>query len=378
MRLDVGGLRYRRGGFFLDASISLESGKTGVIVGPSGCGKTTLLRLIAGLETPESGSIVLGGRSLDGLPPERRRVGFVFQDLALFDHMDGRANIAYGLVVRGMARQEAYARVGALARSLRIEHLLDRRPASLSGGERQRLAFARALAADPDLLLLDEPLSSLDASLRKDLRAYLRSHLLSRGTTALHVTHDVEEALELADTIFVMRAGRIVASGSPEALFAAPPDAWTARFLAMGPLLRARILSGSEGFLEAATGFGTFRVPERGDRREDRRGGKRDGRADPACYLHFARKTAKIAAPRGEADTGADLREAFFDAVLVRGVFEGGFRRLVLAPSGESSETIEIETDAGFDPSPGEKLRISVPMDDLRLLSSGESGESGK
>ncbi|MEN6476674.1 MAG: hypothetical protein ABFC75_01645, partial [Rectinema sp.] len=150
------------------------------------------------------------------------------------------------------------------------------------------------------------------------------------------------------------------------------------RFLAMGPLLRARILSGSEGFLEAATGFGTFRVPERGDRHGGRRGGNRDNRADPACYLHFARKAAKIASSLGEADTGANLREAFFDAVLVRGVFEGGFRRLVLAPSGESSETIEIETDAGFNPGPGEKLRISIPMDDLRLLSSGESGESGK
>ncbi len=237
MSVSIDSLRLSREGFSLDISLGLEPGETGVILGPSGCGKTTLLRLIAGLERPDSGSILISGTPVDRMPPERRDIGFVFQDLALFDHMTGRRNIGYGLAIRGMDRLAVDSRVEVLAREMRIAHLLDRLPPTMSGGERQRLAFARALARKPALLLLDEPLSSLDAALRRELRAYLKGLLAAGGITALHVTHDVEEALELADRLFVMREGRIIASGRPETLFSGPPDAWTAAFLGTGPVI---------------------------------------------------------------------------------------------------------------------------------------------
>lgn len=238
MSVSIVNLKLARGSFALDLSLELAQGETGVILGPSGCGKTTLLRIIAGLEGQDSGRVLLSGTPIDALPPERRDIGFVFQDLALFDHLSGRRNIGYALSIRGKDRAAIRERVEELARSMRIERLLDRMPPSMSGGERQRLAFARALAREPSLLLMDEPLSALDASLRRELRAYLRALLRDRGITALHVTHDVEEALELADRLFIMRAGKIIASGSPEALFAAPPDAWTAAFLGTGPVIR--------------------------------------------------------------------------------------------------------------------------------------------
>ncbi len=235
--LEIEGLGYRRGDFSLELSLSLERGQTGVIVGPSGCGKTTLLRCIAGLERPDKGRIQLGGKDIGGLAPERRHVGFMFQDLALFDHLDGRRNLEFGLKLAKADPLERQAITARLAKTLKIEALLDRKPLTMSGGERQRLAFARAIAMRPKLLLMDEPLSSLDAPLRKELRSYLRTMLKQENITALHVTHDVEEALDLGDRLFIMNSGRVVAEGDPGEIFENPPDAWCVRFLGLGGLV---------------------------------------------------------------------------------------------------------------------------------------------
>jgi ABC-type Fe3+/spermidine/putrescine transport system ATPase subunit len=235
--LDIEALRLSRGDFDLRLSLSLDRGQTGVIVGPSGCGKTSLLRCIAGLEHPQEGRISVNGIDISNLAPEKRNLGFVFQDLALFDHLDGRGNLEFGLKLAGVDKARRRKVCETLAKTLRITPLLDRKPATMSGGEKQRLAFARALATKPGILLLDEPLSSLDAPLRKELRRYLRTMLQQESITALHVTHDVDEALDLGDRLFIMNKGRLVAEGSPSEILANPPDAWCVNFLSLGLLL---------------------------------------------------------------------------------------------------------------------------------------------
>ncbi len=268
MHLEIEGLGYRRGDFSLELALSLERGQTGVIVGPSGCGKTTLLRCIAGLEQPDVGRILLGGKDIGGLAPEKRHVGFMFQDLALFDHLDGRGNLEFGLKLAKVDPLERQAITARLAKTLKIEALLDRKPLTMSGGERQRLAFARAIAMRPKLLLMDEPLSSLDAPLRKELRSYLRTMLKQENITALHVTHDVEEALDLGDRLFIMNSGRIVAEGDPGEIFENPPDAWCVRFLGLGGLvpLNKPEFGPSQGHWSSPFGEFSLQRPERPDR----------------------------------------------------------------------------------------------------------------
>lgn len=234
-----------------DVQLQVESGTTLVIVGPSGCGKTTLLRLIAGLERPEGGSIVVGQRQVVGpdvcLPPERRRVGLVFQDYALFPHLSVRRNIAYGLA--GLAGRAQ--RVEAMLELAGLTQLARRMPHQLSGGEQQRVALARALAPEPEVLLLDEPFSNLDAARRSTIRAEVQSILRRAGTTAILVTHDQEEALLLGDQVAVMHDGQIQQCGTPEAVFHRPATARVAKFLGIADLVPGRV---SDGGVETALG----------------------------------------------------------------------------------------------------------------------------
>lgn len=240
MSLEVKGLLARRGSFELRADFSLESGRILVLLGPSGCGKTTLLRSIAGLEFIEAGSILLDSARIDNLPPEKRRIGFVFQDLALFEQMSVRENIGYSLTIRREGKGTKREKTEQLAQRFRIKHLLDRFPAELSGGERQRVALARALAKEPALMLLDEPLSALDAPLRREMRRFMRIRLTESRLTAIHVTHDVDEAIDLADEIIIMHRGRIVGRGSFQKFAAQPGSGWLARFMNLGIVLPVR------------------------------------------------------------------------------------------------------------------------------------------
>lgn len=258
--LDIQNLEFRRGNFAIKTALALDKGQTGVILGPSGSGKTTLLRLIAGLEHHQSGTISLGGRRIDELPPEKRNIGFVFQDLALFDHLDGRNNLRFGLKQHHVPESEIGVIVDSLSDKFQIKPLLSRRPWAMSGGERQRLACARALAVNPDLLLLDEPFSSLDAPLRRELRVYLRSRLAETGTTALHVTHDVEEAMELGDVLFLMNRGSIIVSGTPEEVCRKPKDAWSVHFLGLGILIPINSLASGAEWVSAECGNSGFSV----------------------------------------------------------------------------------------------------------------------
>lgn len=233
MSLELVGLtrRYGRIAAVRDLSLRVAAEETVALVGPSGCGKSTLLRLVAGLERPDAGRLLLDGRDLAGVPPQRRRIGMVFQDHALFPHLNVGANVAFGLVERGWSRDARRKRVVELLERVDLPGLEGRRPHELSGGQQQRVALARALAPEPELLLLDEPLSNLDRTLREDLTRELAELLQRLPVRALHVTHDQEEAMALGDRVAVMRAGRLVQVEASERLLERPRDPWTARFL---------------------------------------------------------------------------------------------------------------------------------------------------
>jgi ABC-type Fe3+/spermidine/putrescine transport system ATPase subunit len=214
-----------------EVSLAVQAGEFLALLGPSGCGKTTLLRAIAGFVTPTSGRILAGGRDITGAPPEKRGAAMVFQSYALWPHMSVAKTIGYGLAVRGWDKARIAARVEEMLRLLRLEGLGARLPAQLSGGQRQRVAMGRALAVDPEILLLDEPMSNLDARVREGVRHELRALQQALGITAIHVTHDREEAMILADRIVVLEEGRIAQAGPPEELWHRPANAYVADFL---------------------------------------------------------------------------------------------------------------------------------------------------
>jgi sulfate transport system ATP-binding protein len=221
-----------------DVSVAIGSGSLTALLGPSGGGKSTLLRLIAGLESPDDGVVEIGGVDATSLPPQRRNVGFVFQHYAAFKHMTVAKNVAFGLSIRKRPKAEIAARVGELLELVHLESFADRYPSQLSGGQRQRMALARALAVSPDVLLLDEPFGALDAQVRKELRAWLRRLHDEVHVTTVFVTHDQEEAMEVADEIVVINDGRVEQIGSPSDLYDRPANAFVMSFL--GPVTRLR------------------------------------------------------------------------------------------------------------------------------------------
>ena len=214
-----------------DVSFTLEAGETLALLGPSGCGKSTLLRLIAGLERPDSGQIRMNGQDVTAAPPERRDLSLVFQDYALFPHLNVQDNVAYGPRMRGMGRPEARRQALAALAQVGLEGLENRRVHELSGGQQQRVALARALAPRPAWLLLDEPLSNLDEQLRASLRLELKAVFAEQGAGVLLVTHDQREARVLAGHVALMRAGRLVQVGTTAEVFGNPATAWAAAFL---------------------------------------------------------------------------------------------------------------------------------------------------
>ena len=218
-------------------SLEVPRGEVLAVLGPSGCGKSTLLRAVAGLEPLSTGTISYAGERVDRLATHRRGFALMFQDGQLFSHLTVARNVAYALRLRRVPAAQRRARVGELLDLVGLDGYAERLPATLSGGERQRVALARALATDPRVLLLDEPLSALDATLRERLAIDLRSILQEAGTTALMVTHDHDEAFALADRMAVVRAGRVVQAGPVDEVWQQPRDAWTALFLGYGAVL---------------------------------------------------------------------------------------------------------------------------------------------
>ena len=240
VRLSGVSKRYAGGTLALnDVSFEVRAGEFFSLLGPSGCGKTTLLRILAGFEEPDSGRVEIAGADARGLPPYRRPVNMVFQNYALFPHMNVFANVAFGLRMKQVPEDELRQRVAWALELVDIEQLAQRRPHELSGGQRQRVALARALVNEPEVLLLDEPLGALDYKLRKQLQVELMNLQEELGITFVYVTHDQEEALVMSDRIAVMRAGRIEQLDFPEAIYERPATAFVAQFLGTSNLIRA-------------------------------------------------------------------------------------------------------------------------------------------
>ena len=230
-----------------DVSLEVASGECFSLLGPSGCGKTTLLRIIAGLERPDSGTILMEGRDVTALPPEKRPTVMVFQSYALFPHLSVEGNVAFGLKLRKKSRAEIARKVEEVLELVQLGGLNRRRVDELSGGQQQRVALARVLAVEPSVLLMDEPLSNLDAALRRTTRAAIRRIQTGLGLTLIYVTHDQEEALMMSDRLALMREGRIVQMGSPRELFERPATAEVARFLGQRNMTPAVVRGIEEG-----------------------------------------------------------------------------------------------------------------------------------
>jgi putative spermidine/putrescine transport system ATP-binding protein len=314
----------------------IGAGETVVFLGPSGCGKTTTLRIIAGLEQPDAGGrVVFGSDDVTRVPIERRNVGMVFQSYALFPNLNVRDNVAYGLKVRGIARAERLERVDEMLAMMRIETLADRAINQLSGGQRQRVALARALAVRPRVLLLDEPLTALDAKLRDELRLEIDALLRRLSITAVYVTHDQAEAMALGDRIVVMSHGRVAQIGTPREIYRAPKTRFVAEFI--GTMNR---LSGEvrERHFVCAGG----RIPW--------------AAADPA---------AREVLFRPEAARLASADASHLSGRVVASEFLGD--RVRLAVSGIGEQPVVLEVDPGCDFGVGEVVHLEV--DEKALLS---------
>jgi iron(III) transport system ATP-binding protein len=349
--LELAGIRKSFGDFIALRSVSLgvPSGELLCFLGPSGCGKTTLLRIIAGLEVQDEGTIVQGGRDISRLPPMERDYGIVFQSYALFPNLSVAQNVSYGLVNRRVARAEREARVKELLALVGMPDAGAKYPGQLSGGQQQRVAIARALATSPGLLLLDEPLSALDARVRVRLRGEIRALQQRLGITTILVTHDQEEAMTMADRIVVMKEGAIEQVGKPEEIYLRPATPFVADFVGKTNLLPAKPV-------------GTNRILV-GEQRLD-------------CEIH-------------EACAGARELRIFFrpEDVRVRGVngstpnsaaavverveFLGAYSRLTFRLNGIDQllfADLSVNDMAEFHPRPGDTLRVALPAERLRVF----------
>jgi multiple sugar transport system ATP-binding protein len=323
-----------------EVSLHIPDGEFMVLLGPSGCGKTTLLRMVAGLETPDSGQIVIGGKDVTYLEPRRRNLSMVFQSYAVFPNKKVYDNIAFGLKVRGESAAEIRRKVEWAADLLQLTPYLDRYPAKLSGGQRQRVAVARAIVVDSDVLLMDEPLSNLDALLRLSFRAELKKLVSELGITTLYVTHDQVEALSLGDRVAVMREGRVVQCGSPVDVYTDPADTFVGGFLGSPPMNFLRGTVGDDG---AHLDFGGQSLPL------------------PPALSSFSGKELvlgirpeAIAVDSGE--TGLHTAVQVFEPL-------GSSTLLTTEVSGQ---TLKVQASAGFRADPGDRLWLRLPPEQCR------------
>ncbi len=327
--VQLDGLRMEFGAFTAlhSVSLSIEAGEFVVLLGPSGCGKTTLLSLLGGFLSPSAGRVVIGGRDVTRVPPKDRPTTTMFQDYALFPHMTLADNVAFGLRMRGTGRRARAAKAAEMLALVGLHDMGARRPHELSGGQRQRVALARALAVDPQVLLLDEPLGALDLKLRRAMQDELKSIQRRVGTTFVHVTHDQEEAMAIADTIVVMNGGRIVDHGPPARIYRAPQSLFSAAFMGEINLLPGRARGG-----RLTTALGAFDVDAP------------DGDAT-LCIRPEALGTAPGGLPLGPAR-------------LTDAAFFGTHHRARLVPRAAPDLTLVAHLPPDADPQPGQELAL--------------------
>jgi len=320
------------------ATLDIDRGETLVLLGPSGCGKTTMLRIIAGLELPDKGGKVLfDGRDVTTVPIEMRNVGMVFQSYALFPNMSVAENIGYGLRIRGVPKEERAARVAELVALTNITGLENRRIDQLSGGQRQRVALARAVAIRPGILLLDEPLTALDAALRERLRGELNRLLRALGITAIYVTHDQSEAMELGDRIVVMRKGAIAQIGSPREIYFEPRDRFVAEFI------------GAANIIEAPLENGHLVLP--------------GGRQPIGGSITLPVAVAMI---RPETISVVDVGGAMLTGMIDSVSFVGDRQRMIVR--GASHKPLAVDAPNRIVARPGDRVGLSIAAEAVRLL----------
>jgi ABC-type Fe3+/spermidine/putrescine transport system ATPase subunit len=260
--VELAGVRKAFGDFVAvkGVDLAIENGSFVTLLGPSGCGKTTILRMIAGLETPTGGEIRVKGQRVNETPIHKRNLGLVFQNYALFPHKTIYDNVAFGLKYRNVDKARIRERVGRALEIVRLPGVERRLPAQLSGGQQQRIALARAIVIEPDVLLLDEPLSALDANLREEMRTELKQIQRTLGITTIFVTHDQEEALAMSDKVVVMDHGRVEQVGAPEEVYRWPATRFVARFLGQSNIIRGRAEANGSGAIVHIAGGHTLRV----------------------------------------------------------------------------------------------------------------------
>ena len=330
--------------------LTLDTGEFVSLLGPSGCGKTTALRLVAGFDRPTSGRVVVDGKDVSRVPPNRRNMGMVFQAYSLFPNMSAEKNVEYGLRVRKQPRGERQKRVAELIELVGLSHAAKRYPHQLSGGMQQRVALARSLAIEPSVLLLDEPLSALDAKVRVQLREEIRRIQLELGITTIYVTHDQEEALSISDRVAVMYGGKIEQVGPPSEMYGSPATPFVAEFIGTMNRLEASVVDGSKGEID----HGGTRLTVEAAR----------GRTKGERVLVLVRPESLVLEPLDGREPGAnDLT-----GEVLSHTFLGPVMRLkVVGPGTELTSDVPT-TQAGSLPV-GMKVLAHVPPGDTRLLS---------
>lgn len=323
-----------------DVSLSIADGEFMVLLGPSGCGKTTLLRAVAGLELPDSGQVVIGGRDVTYLEPRHRRLSMVFQSYAVFPHKKVRDNIGFGLKVRGVAADDIRRKVEWAAEMLQLTPYLDRYPAKLSGGQRQRVAVARAIVVEADVLLMDEPLSNLDALLRLSFRADLKKLVGELGLTTIYVTHDQVEALSLGDRVAVMKDGKVTQCAEPTDVYDNPATEFVGGFLGSPPM---NFLSGtvSENGHGLALSLGEQWVPV-----PEELSSYRDRTLDLGVRAEALRVLGADEPSDGALTCTVEVYEPLGSSVLLTTVLNG--------------QRVKVSAPPGFRASPGDELRVAA------------------
>jgi iron(III) transport system ATP-binding protein len=337
--------------------LTIESGELFFLLGPSGCGKTTLLRMVAGFLEPNEGRLFFNGTDVTWLAANKRQTGMVFQSYALWPHMSVRQNVAYGLEVRKVSSGQRDRRVNEALEAVQMGALAERRPNELSGGQQQRVALARALVVEPSVVLLDEPLSNLDARLRQSMRSEIRRICKDHGLTGVYVTHDQEEALSMADRIALLRDGQIQQCGTPEGMYGHPESRFVAEFLGDTNLVSASICGQSNGVVSLETAMGPLRSA----------GGPSDLPEAGNVTCSIRPEAFKVA---GGGETGAGAGGRVSGRVTNR-MFLGERCRLTVQCGDDSDSTIDVLEigDAARRSSIGDAVSFEVNQEDIIILS---------
>jgi spermidine/putrescine transport system ATP-binding protein len=337
-----------------NVSLEIAAGEFIVLLGPSGCGKTTLLSILGGFIEPSAGTIAIGGKDMTHVEPAKRPTTTMFQDYALFPHMKLIDNVGFGLRMRGMAKTERNDKALAMLDLVGLKASASKKPHELSGGQRQRVALARALAVDPDVLLLDEPLGALDLKLRRQMQDELKAIQKRVGTTFIHVTHDQEEAMAIADRIVVMNHGRIEDVGRPSDIYMRPRSLFAAGFMGEANFLPGRVISIAEGEAQVETALGSAIIPITafaGDM------------PSPEQKITLCIRPEHF---RSAGEEGAMV--ALGHARITDSAFFGAHHRCHLQPKGNSEIVITAHLPQTAHPQPGDELELTVKADTIVAL----------